>query len=98
MKLCSAVLRGNTMSDRIYATARVQQKMQSGASSRNSLLQRACAYAGGQLAQSSTPTHNQAPRFGHDFSQIPVHPEQSVMLQTKLTVNQPGDSYEQEAE
>jgi Domain of unknown function (DUF4157) len=37
-------------------------------------------------------------RFGHDFSQIPIHSTQTVALQTKLKVNQPGDPYEQEAD
>jgi len=36
--------------------------------------------------------------FGHDFSRIPVHFPQQLMLQTKLTINQPGDVYEQEAD
>jgi hypothetical protein len=40
---------------------------------------------------------NMTSRFGHDFSQIPVHSSRPLMLQTKLTVNQPGDIYEQEA-
>src|SRR5262249_42134278 len=38
------------------------------------------------------------PRFGHNFSQIPIHSTQPAVLQTKLTVNQPGDVYEQEAD
>ena len=38
------------------------------------------------------------PRFGHDFSRIPIHPSQTVAPQTKLKVNQPGDMYEQEAD
>jgi hypothetical protein len=37
------------------------------------------------------------PRFGHDFSQIPIHSMQAAVPQTKLKVNQPGDVYEQEA-
>lgn len=37
-------------------------------------------------------------RFAHDFSQIPLHSKTPVSLQTKLTVNSPGDVYEQEAD
>jgi hypothetical protein len=39
-----------------------------------------------------------ASHFGHDFSQIPVYSSHPLMLQTKLTVNQPRDVYEQEAD
>lgn len=39
-----------------------------------------------------------ASRFGHDFSQIPVHAKTPARLQTKLAVNTPGDIYEQEAD
>ena len=39
-----------------------------------------------------------APRFGHDFSHIPVHTKTPARLQTKLGVNTPGDIYEQEAD
>jgi hypothetical protein len=38
------------------------------------------------------------PKFEHDFSQIPVHPKTPARLQRKLTVNTPGDVYEQEAD
>lgn len=37
-------------------------------------------------------------RFAHDFSRIPVHSKAPVKLQAKLTVNTPGDIYEQEAD
>jgi hypothetical protein len=37
-------------------------------------------------------------RFGHDFSRITVYPDSQVRLQAKLTVNTPGDTYEQEAD
>lgn len=37
-------------------------------------------------------------RFGHDFSRIPVHSIQTAVPQTKLTINPPGDVYEQEAD
>jgi len=38
------------------------------------------------------------PGFAHDFSQIPVHSRSSVRIQAKLTVNTPGDVFEQEAD
>lgn len=37
-------------------------------------------------------------RFGHDFSQVTVHPSAAGVIQTKLAINQPGDVYEQEAD
>jgi uncharacterized protein DUF4157/protein-glutamine gamma-glutamyltransferase-like protein len=37
-------------------------------------------------------------RFGHDFSQIPVHPRAPVKIQSKLAVSTPGDIYEEEAD
>lgn len=39
-----------------------------------------------------------SPRFGHDFSRIPIHLHAAGAIQTKLTVNKPGDEYEQEAD
>ena len=36
-----------------------------------------------------------SPNFSHDFSRIPIH--ENANIQTKLTVNTPGDEYEQEA-
>jgi Domain of unknown function (DUF4157) len=39
-----------------------------------------------------------SPRFGHDFSRIPVHSPVAGAIQTKLAINQPGDEYEQEAD
>jgi hypothetical protein len=39
-----------------------------------------------------------SPRFGHDFSRIPIHPPTAGGIQTKLAINQPGDEYEQEAD
>jgi hypothetical protein len=39
-----------------------------------------------------------SPRFGHDFSQIPIHPPAAGAIQTKLAINKPGDEYEQEAD
>jgi hypothetical protein len=43
-------------------------------------------------------TTNEIARFGHDFTQIPVCPKIPVRIQAKLTVNTPGDIYEQEAD
>jgi len=37
-------------------------------------------------------------RFGHDFSQIPLHPPAAGAIQTKLAISKPGDEYEQEAD
>jgi len=37
------------------------------------------------------------PAIRHDFSRIPLHPA-PVAIQTKLTINTPGDQYEQEAD
>src|SRR5690242_18525093 len=37
-------------------------------------------------------------RFAHDFSRIPVHSNVRGNVQAKLTVNTPGDIYEQEAD
>lgn len=39
-----------------------------------------------------------SPRFGHDFSQIPIHPPAAGAIQTKLAINKAGDEYEQEAD
>lgn len=39
-----------------------------------------------------------SPHFGHDFSQVPVYSPATEALQTKLTINRPGDKYEQEAD
>ncbi len=39
-----------------------------------------------------------SPRFGHDFSRIPIHPPAAGVIQTKLAINKPGDEYEQEAD
>ena len=37
-------------------------------------------------------------RFGHDFSQIPIHPPAGGTIQTKLAINKRGDKYEEEAD
>ena len=39
-----------------------------------------------------------SPRFAHDFSRISLHAGAPAILQTKLQVNTPGDTYEQEAD
>ena len=39
-----------------------------------------------------------SPRFGHDFSQIPIHPPTAGAIQTKLVINKRGDEYEQEVD
>jgi len=39
-----------------------------------------------------------SPRIRHDFSRIPIHPPSAGAIQTKLTINKLGDSYEQEAD
>ncbi len=39
-----------------------------------------------------------SPRFGHDFSQIPLHPPVAGAIQTKLAINKPGEEYELEAD
>lgn len=36
--------------------------------------------------------------FGQDFSRVSLHASEREMLQTKLTISQPGDIYEQEAD
>ncbi len=38
------------------------------------------------------------PRFGHDFSRVPVHTAVPMMIQPKLTIGRPDDKYEQEAD
>lgn len=43
-------------------------------------------------------TGTASPRFGHDFSRIPIHHPAAGSIQTKLAINKPGDSYEQEAD
>ncbi len=57
---------------------------------------------GSSSAQENSPSLNtvvdRTSRFGHDFSQIPIHSTRTAVPQTKLKVNQPGDVYEQEAD
>jgi len=57
-----------------------------------------------RLLQSSAEERNAvltstaSPQFGHDFARILVSPHKADALQTKLSVNKPGDEYEQEAD
>jgi hypothetical protein len=63
---------------------------------------------GNQAVQRMLQTHanepdvgsatSELPRFGHDFSRIPIHPPAAGAIQTKLAINKPGDNYEQEAD
>jgi len=66
------------------------------------------AFAPASKAQAEPPARSPAsagpsretdalPAIRHDFSRIPIHPS-PVAIQTKLTVNTPGDQYEQEAD
>src|SRR5262249_45677533 len=43
-------------------------------------------------------THAALPHLVHGFGQIPVQPFNAGALQTKLTISNPGDEYEQEAD
>lgn len=57
-----------------------------------------------QLLQSNADALNAvltgtaSPHFGHDFSRVPVSPPTAGAIQTKLSINTPGDEYEQEAD
>jgi hypothetical protein len=63
---------------------------------------------GNQAVQRLMPTNSESlevepsiqatPRFGHDFSRIPVHTPATGAIQTKLAIRKPGDRYEQEAD
>jgi hypothetical protein len=46
----------------------------------------------------ASPATTTVTRFDHDFSRIPVHPRVPAEIQTKPTVNAPGDVYEKEAD
>jgi hypothetical protein len=43
-------------------------------------------------------TGTASPRFGHDVSQMPLHPPTAGAIQTKLPLNKPKDEYEQAAD
>jgi hypothetical protein len=62
----------------------------------NQALQRLLQTDAEELEGGSTNTA--LPRFAHDFSRIPVHARTPVKIQTRLTVNAPGDICEQEAD
>ncbi len=49
-------------------------------------------------SQDATEQPLMEPRFGHDFSRIPLHSGSMVNIQAKLAVNAPGDIFEQEAD
>lgn len=63
---------------------------------------------GNQAVQRLLQTHTEkpdvglaaaaSPRFGHDFSRIPIHPPPTGGIQAKLAISEPGDEYEQEAD
>lgn len=48
--------------------------------------------------QNAVLTSTASPHFGHDFSRIPVSPPAAGAIQMKLTIDKPGDEYEQEAD
>lgn len=62
----------------------------------NQALQRLLQNNADELVVDSTITAS--PRFAHDFSRISVHPKSPANVQAKLTVDPPGDHYEQQAE
>jgi hypothetical protein len=63
---------------------------------------------GDQTVQRALHTHTEepnagltaatSPRFGHDFSRIPIDTPAAGVIQAKLAINKPGDEYEQEAD
>ena len=55
------------------------------------------AEALGVRPDNQTRSHS-VPRFAQDFSRIPVYAETPLKIHPKLTVNTPGDEYEQEAD
>ena len=65
-----------------------------------SILQRTAVHAiPEKAAQLALPTQvSKASRFEHDFSQVPIHYGLSGVIQPKLTISQPGDPLEQEAD
>jgi hypothetical protein len=54
-------------------------------------------HACGQSPSPNTRTF-MATRFGHDFSRVPVRTPAPAVVQPKLTIGQPDDKYEQEAD
>ena len=53
--------------------------------------------ANGEEREDSSLTST-SPCFSHDFSRIPLHVRAQPKIQPKLTINTPGDIYEQEAD
>ncbi|MEH1857027.1 MAG: DUF4157 domain-containing protein [Nostoc sp.] len=52
-----------------------------------------------KMDQSLNSRLEKATRFGHNFANIPVRrPDTSTPIQAKLTIGEPGDRYEQEAD
>ncbi|MDM9583741.1 DUF4157 domain-containing protein [Nostoc sp. GT001] len=52
-----------------------------------------------KMDQSLTSRLEKATRFGHNFANIPVRrPDTPTPIQAKLTIGEPGDKYEQEAD
>lgn len=52
-----------------------------------------------KMDQSLNSRLEKATRFGHSFANIPVRrPDTSTPIQAKLTIGEPGDKYEQEAD
>ena len=62
----------------------------------NQAVQRLMQTNAEELEFSATSTAS--PRFAHDLGRVPLHANARARLLTKLTVNDPGDIYEQEAD
>lgn len=84
------------MSEQTRAVAKTGSKAAVNTSSQESVLQRAAA----KDNQSFHPEINPYTEghFEHDFSRVQVHHHAPTTLQTKLTIGQPGDQYEREAD
>ena len=44
------------------------------------------------------PDCQRNPRFTHDFASLSIHSDPTPLIQARLTTNQPGDAYEQQAD
>jgi hypothetical protein len=83
------------------ATAEVQKQLQISRASARGGLRRKCEKCREKekiLQRSLIGSAPDSTRFGQDFSQIPIHSRSLAGIQTKLTVNTPGDTFEQEAD
>jgi hypothetical protein len=83
------------------ATAEVQKQLQISRASARGGLRRKCEKCREKekiLQRSLIGSAPDSTRFGQDFSQIPIHSRSLAGIQTKLTVNTPGDAFEQEAD